>query len=265
MSVQHLPTAVTGQMALPFKVEPYVIKHSAAVHISSGITRFQRATWNVLLHNAYRELPTKERHAIRTDDLLSRLGVHTRNLEFVKETLRALVQTSVEWNVLGKDKDARWGVAALLAEAELRDGIITYAYGPTLRGRLHSPKMFARVVLSLQQAFATQYGLPLYELVVDYSWGDGHAETPWIELAKLRELLGSGDSYPTWSAFRQKALDRAVADVNDNSDFRVAYETQKQGRAVAAVKVKGYRFDPEATPEAAAPTLPFDHIQGERS
>ena len=253
MSDRTLPTAVTAQLQLPLGLEPFVIKHSAAVHISSEITRVQRATWNVLLHNAYRELPNKERHSIRMDDLLDRLGMKTRNVEFVKETLRALVQTSVEWNVLGKDKGERWGVAALLAEAELEGGLITYAYGPTLRGRLHSPKMFARVVLSLQQAFTTQYGLPLYELAVDYSWGDGHAETPWIDLDKLRDLLGSGDSYPSWSAFRQKVLDRAVDDVNDNSDFRVVYETKKRGRGVGAVKVKGYRFDPEATAQAAAP------------
>lgn len=240
-------------MSLPLGIDAFVVKHSAAVHISSEVTRVQRGAWNVLLHNAYLELPTQEKHSIRMTDLLARLGMQTRNVEFVKETLRALVQTAVEWNILGKDKGERWGVAALLAEAELVDGVITYAYGPTLRKRLHSPKMFARVVLSLQQVFVTQYGLPLYELVVDYSWNDGHAETPWIDLDKLRDLLGSGTSYPSWSAFRQKVLDRAVEDVDENSDFRLVYETKKTGRAVSAVKFKGYRFDPDATADAARP------------
>ena len=218
----------------------FVLKHSAAVHISSEISLVQRATWNVLLANAYDELPKREEFSIRAVDLLDQLGMTTRNYEYLKDVLRALVQTSVEWNVLGKDTEAVWGVSALLAEAKLEGGTITYAYGPELRRRLHNPRIYAKVRLALQQSFSCQYGLPLYELIVDYSWKDGHAETPWIELEKLRDLLGTGDAYAGWYDFRRFVLDKACEDVNANSDFRVAYETRKEGRAISAVKVKGY-------------------------
>jgi hypothetical protein len=38
-----------------------VIKHSAAIQISSHITLLQRRMWNVLLANAYDELSTEEK------------------------------------------------------------------------------------------------------------------------------------------------------------------------------------------------------------
>ena len=47
-----------------------VIKHSAAVQIQNNITLLQRRAWNVLLANAYDELPTEEEHRIAIRDLV---------------------------------------------------------------------------------------------------------------------------------------------------------------------------------------------------
>ena len=47
-----------------------VIKHSAAIQISSHITLLQRRMWNVLLANAYDELSTEEKHHIRIAELI---------------------------------------------------------------------------------------------------------------------------------------------------------------------------------------------------
>ena len=50
-----------------------VIKHSAAVQIQNNITLLQRRAWNVLLANAYDELPTEEEHRIAVRDPLARV------------------------------------------------------------------------------------------------------------------------------------------------------------------------------------------------
>jgi len=47
-----------------------VIKASAAIQISGDIDGLPRRAWNVLLANAYHELPYKERHSIRVKDLI---------------------------------------------------------------------------------------------------------------------------------------------------------------------------------------------------
>src|SRR5216683_8143164 len=90
-----------------------VIKHSAAIQIYSSITLLQRRAWNVLLYNAYNELPTAEAHRISVLDLARMLEYDSHNHEYLMEALRALVTCGVEWNVLGKDGTEVWGVTTL--------------------------------------------------------------------------------------------------------------------------------------------------------
>ena len=47
-----------------------VVKHSAAIQIQNNITLLQRRAWNVLLANAYDELPTQETHQVKVAELM---------------------------------------------------------------------------------------------------------------------------------------------------------------------------------------------------
>ena len=93
----------------------------------------QRRVWNVLLANAYDELPNKEIHRVSVVELTEKLGFNSRDHDHVKRTLKSLVEYIVEWNILGKDKKQIWGVASLLASAEIENGICTYSFAPHLR------------------------------------------------------------------------------------------------------------------------------------
>ena len=44
----------------------------------------------------------------------------------------------------------------------------SYAYGPSLREKLHNPRMYARLCLALQNRFSSKHALALWELFVDY-------------------------------------------------------------------------------------------------
>src|SRR5437868_4911476 len=119
-----------------------LIKHSAAIQIQNKVTLLQEKTWNVLLWHAYAELPTEEIHSIRVQDLMLTLEYQSKNEEYLKAAIRGLVLCSVEWNVLNKDNSRKWGVAALLASAEIDNGLCTYAFAPHLRPILHHPNMY---------------------------------------------------------------------------------------------------------------------------
>ena len=103
-----------------------VIKASPAIQIQGKMTHLQRRAWNVLLANAYDELPNREIHRVSVAELARKLGYASHDSEHLKETLKALVDYTVEWNVLGKDKKQRWGAAALLASTEIENGICAY-------------------------------------------------------------------------------------------------------------------------------------------
>ena len=116
-----------------------VIKASPAIQVQSKITLLQRRAWNVLLANAYNELPNKDIHRVSMAELAAKLGFGDGNQEYLKETLEALVDCKVEWNLLNKDNKQVWGVASLLASAEIEEGICTYGFAPHLRLKLLQP------------------------------------------------------------------------------------------------------------------------------
>jgi hypothetical protein len=217
-----------------------VIKASAAVQVQNNMTLLQRRAWNILLANAYDELPTEERHQIGVHDLMRVLDFHSKNDDYLKVALEALVGCKVKWNVLDKDGTAVWGVAALLAEAVIKEGVCTYAYGPTFRKLLYNPRMYARVCLSLQNKFDSKHALALWELCIDYLGGErDYGETPFISLEQFRELMGITEGmYPTFKRLSEKVINPAIAEINRLSDFRVTVDYQRQSRKVAALKFK---------------------------
>lgn len=220
-----------------------VIKHSATVQVTNTVPLLARRLWNVLLARAYDDLPHWERvrvHRVPVGEVLDALGTTTRNTEHLKDLLTALATTPVEWNVLGKDNVEEWGVSALLAEAKIRGGQVEFSYGPTLRERLHNPRLYVRISLSIQNRFASKHSLALYELCVDYlDVARGRGETPWIPLDRYRAMMGVEDGqYARFAQLNQRVVKESVGEVNKRSDVAVEVEYQKDGRAVTALKFR---------------------------
>ena len=231
-----------------------VIKHSAAIQIQNSITLLQRRAWNVLLRNAYDGLPSEEIHRIAIAELCRILGYTSHNQEYLKEALRAMTTCSVEWNVLGKDGTEEWGVAALLADARIRDGICSYSYGAQFRQVLHNPKLYARLDLSLQNQFDSKYALAIWELCTDYLGAvREHGETPFIPLEQFRKLMGIAGAYALFRELNKYVIKPAVAAINRVSDLKVTVNYQRQGRKVVALKFKIRRM--LMLPESPQPDL----------
>jgi hypothetical protein len=230
-----------------------VIKHSAAIHIQNSITLLQRRAWNVLLYHAYNELPTHEKHYIAVKKLLEILGFPSRN-DYFKESVKALVGCIVEWNILDKDGFEVWGAAPLLAGVEIKDGVCAYAFSPFLRERLHNPRMYARLDLSLQNQFDSKHALALWELCVDYlGSGREHGETPFIAIEEFRKLIGVDGSYENFKKLNARVIKPALAAINRVSDLKVKVDYQRQGRKVVALKFKIRRL--LMLPESPQPAL----------
>ena len=216
------------------------IKASPAIQIQSNITHLQRRVWNVLLANAYDELPNKEIHRVSVAELAEKLGFDSRNQEHLKETVKALVDHTVEWNILGKDKKQIWGVAALLASAEIENGICTYGFAPHLRYKLYNPRIYTKLNLRLQNQFASRYALILWEVCFDYfDTARNQGETPFIPLEKFRELMGmESDEYPAFKALNQWVIKPAIKEINEFTNFFVEVEQKRQGRSIAFLKFR---------------------------
>lgn len=227
------------------------IKASPAIQIQSNITHLQRRVWNVLLANAYDELPNKDIHRVSIAELAEKLGFDSNNQEHLKETIEALVDHTVEWNILGKDKKEVWGVAALLASAEIQNGICTYGFAPHLRYKLYNPRIYTKLNLQLQNRFTHRYTLILWELCFDYfDTARDQGETPFIPLEKYRELMGmTPDEYPAFKALNQWVIKPAIKEINELTSFFVEVEQKRQGRKIAFLKFQISRLKQLNAPE----------------
>ena len=240
-----------------------VIKASPAIQIQSKITHLQRRAWNVLLANAYDELPNKDIHHVNVVELAKKLGFNSRDYDHLKETLEALVDCTVKWNILGKDKKEEWGVVSLLAEARIKDGICTYAYSPYLRTRLYNPRIYTKINLSLQNQFTSRYALILWEVCFDYfDIARNEGETPFIPLETFRELMGlDGDEYPVFKVLNRDVIKPAIEEINALTNFYIEIENRRFGRKIAELKFRISRIREIPTiqePEAPEKPISFD-------
>ena len=217
-----------------------VIKASPAIQIQSKISLLQRRAWNVLLANAYNELPDKDIYTVSMIELAAKLGFNSGNRNYLKDVLRSLVDCTVEWNILGKDKEEEWIVASLLASARIKDGICTYGFAPHLRLKLHNPRIYAKLNLRLQNRFKNQYALVLWEVCFDYFDTDrDQGETPFIPLETFKDMIGlEPDEYPVFGFLNRDVIKPAIKEINDLTDYHVEVEQKRMGRKVAELKFR---------------------------
>ena len=242
-------------MKLAEKTE--VIKASPAIQVQSKITHLQRRAWNVLLANAYDELPTTDIHSVSILDLAEKLEFNSKNDDYLKDTLEALVDCKVKWNVLDKDKKQEWGIASLLASAEIKDGMCTYGFAPHLRPRLHNPRIYAKINLRLQNKFNSKYALILWEVCFDYfDESRKEGETPFIPLETFRELLGMGiGDYPEFKILNRDVIKPAIKEINEITNFFVEVEYKRQRRKVVAIKLRILKLKQVSKPKTKQGTL----------
>jgi len=214
-----------------------VKKHVAAIHISGKLTLLQRKLSNVLLLNAYDTLISQARHHIDARTLCLMIGYNSNDMETLKGSLRGLVETIAEWDMLDEDGQHEWGVSSLLSYARLKGGKCEYAYSPALAEKLHDPKVFALINLDIQRRFISGHALALYENCYRFL---GTGSTGWWPIGVFRRLMGVDDSsyYETFKHLNAKIIKPAVAEVNRTSNITLTPETRKQGRAVAEIRFR---------------------------
>lgn len=218
-------------------VPSLVNKAVAAIHIKNDISCLQRKLWNVLLSNAYSDLPNLDiqLHEIRVKDLMDEVGFDSKNVAYLKQALEDMVTTKLTWNILDKQGKQEWGVSAALASAVITGGTCYYSYSAHLRQQLHNPEFYAPIPLGVLRRFGGGHALALYENCLRYRL---IAQTPWFSLDVFRDLLGVGDnnSYDDFKVLNRAVIKPSVQEVNAISDIHLDIELRRENRKVVGVK-----------------------------
>ena len=222
-----------------------VVKHIAAIHVSNRISLLERKVSNVLLRHAWDNLEASEIHTINIRQLSDAVGFDSNDVEVLKNALRSLVGTLVEWNLFNQDKKNSWGVTAILASAVINEGtgICEYSYPAHIVPLLRNPNIFARLNLLIQRQFDSKYSLAFWEYATGqiYLSGDsGEAVvTPWLPVDTFHELLGCHEvvSAEEFKIFNRDILKPAISEINRISDIEITNtERQKEKRKITALR-----------------------------
>lgn len=210
-------------------------KHAATIHCSNSLSLLQRKISNALLYHAYNEMLSKEEHEITVRDLCRLIGYQGNNHAVIKEALRELIATVIEWNVIDdRTGNENWTASSIIASVSLEGPLCYYAYSPRMKQLLHSPSMFGKIDLVIQSRFRSSYGLALYENCIRYR---GLPQTKWFDMPIFRKLMGVQEGmYDVFRDFKRRVLDKAIDEVNMYSDLIIAPEYVREGRKVARVR-----------------------------
>jgi hypothetical protein len=216
-----------------------------------------RRIYNQLLENAWDAIDKPVSHVISKAALRGKHNSNDRVGESLERLMSAVVKVSVNWE--GGPAIERVQLLGGNIEALRSDGLIEYEIPARLRKIIGNSTVFARLQREVMFALSSKYSLTLYEMVQkrgNLRWRSSERFT----LEALRGVLGVPKGKLTsWSNLKLRALDPSVAEVNDLSDFMVAFEPIKSGRSVTHVELKWWRKDEDAT-GAAGRALQFSKV-----
>lgn len=218
-------------------VEKSVKKHVAAIHISNKISFLERKISNVLLWNAYDELMAHKRHRIRVKDLMELVGFESNNRDVLKQAMKNLMSTVLEWNILDdKGREKEWEACTMLSDAAMKGTYCYYSYSEELRKKLYNPEVYERINLSIQRKLSSGYALVLYENCARFR---RTGVTGWIDLAEFRVLMGvDPKEYQEFRRLNTRVIKGPVEQVNGSSDISLVPEYKRDKRRVIAVRFK---------------------------
>ena len=217
-----------------------VKKHVATIHCSNKLSLLERKISNALLYHAFPKLKVQNVHEIKIDELKRLLGANTRNHKALKEALKKLISTLLEWNLLGEAVPEMelegWNASTILSSVSVQRGIIKYQYSELIKTLLIDPKIYGKINLTIQARFKSSYALALYENCSRYR---GLPYTKTFDMAVFRRLMGVEDGkYNIFRDFNRRVLNPAITEINTCSDIRVTPELSRTGRVVKAIKFR---------------------------
>lgn len=210
-------------------------KHVAAIHIGAKLSLLQRKLVNALLYNAYEGLLTAREHQINASVLCEMIGFDSNNTNYLKGSLKGLMETVVEFDVLEDDGKSSWEAMVLLPYVKLKDGVCTYRYEQELAKKLYHPDVYSKINLSVLRDMNSAHALVLYENCYRYV---DIAHTPWWDVDVFRKLMSVDQmiSYKQFKLLNRAVIQPAMKEVNELSNIQLELETKRKGRTVTGLR-----------------------------
>ena len=163
-------------------------------------------------------------------------GYSGKNYAMLKAAIKEIADKSM-WVTLanGKETLVRWIEKPYINE---NSGTIQIRLDKDMKPYLLQLQgNFTQYELCWTLQFKRKYSTRLYELIKSVHYDELEVYEKVYELTELKSRMDA-DTYTTWQTFKVRALEPAIAEINEYSDKSIEYETITYGKVVARIKLK---------------------------
>lgn len=214
----------------------------AIVPTKQRIYPLARKLYNVLLFLSQRQGMEREIYTAALSEIVSHARFSSKDVEIVKNHLRNMNATQVEWQSPTRGEGSRWEISNLIAHATIieqgsgRPTKIEWSFAPNIKRELLDPSRFAQISLIFQSALRTYASLALFEICLRYVNNPGGltARNPWEWWRPV--LTGTpeadADTYLEYKYLKRDVINPAVSEINRITDIDVELVEFRAGRKI---------------------------------
>jgi len=242
----------------------------AIVPTKQRIFPLARKLYNVLLFLAQKQGWERDVYRASLPEIVSKARFTSKDTEIIKNHLRQMNSTPVEWQSPSSGESSRWDISNLLAHAAVishgngNAAEIEWSFAPNIKRELLDPQRFAQVSLYFQSALRTYASLALFEICTRYLDNPGNltARNAWGWWRPV--LTGIPDqeleAYREYKYFKRDVLNPAIAEINKVTDMDVELVEHRIGRRMDELQFRVSRKQQPALPLAHQPEFDLSLI-----
>lgn len=227
---------------------PLVLKQpmqTVALRPTHGaITRQMNLVFLKIIQEIQQQPQQQESYRLPLADIARFIG-DTKNYDRLKESLRALNVTQVEFNSVG-EASAEWAVSTLLSSARIKKTNATTSFlevslAPDLNRGIRELKQFSSLNLLLAAELRTASALNLFRVCVAYETNPSKLTarkppTEWDEL--LRGSARKPGAKFVYKYFKRDVIVPAMAEVNKITHLTVELVEHREGKVVTEIQFR---------------------------
>ena len=226
-----------------------VVKDNALIDASFNLSLIEQRLMLLAIVEA-REAPDLSPNTaieIAVSDYVHQFKVESNNIyRLIRDAARTLKRREFSYLDRYKGKEA-YTTANWVNKVTYVDSsglIVLYLSNEVISLISRLSEQFTKYYLEQVADFKSKYSLRLYELLI--KWLNA-GRTDKYNIDDIRAKLGVGvNEYATMSNFKTNVIEKAIADINKNTDITVSYDQFKKGRVITDFQFK-LKQKPRAT------------------
>jgi hypothetical protein len=173
--------------------------------------------------------------------VMDEIGISSNNYDALKEYIRTLMETVLDFNIHKTDNNPGWGMAQILGPSELKDGIISFEFTEPVWEKLKDPIVYAYLTRKGVYSFRSKYQIALYNfftrlLVPNHKTVIYEASLEFLLKDVLHIEKKAWKTYGSYTRLNDKILKNSIRYVNKHTNIHVTYDGLREGRSVVAVR-----------------------------